>query len=32
MTTAGWILMVVSVGAVLALNAFCVYHLLRKKP
>jgi hypothetical protein len=32
MTTLGWIVMIVSVGAVLALNAFCLYRVLILPP
>jgi hypothetical protein len=32
MTTLGWIVMVVSVGSVLALNAFCLYRVLTLPP
>ena len=32
MTTLGWIVMVVSVGSVLGLNAFCLYRVLTLPP
>ncbi|MEX2175246.1 MAG: hypothetical protein WD872_12860 [Pirellulaceae bacterium] len=32
MTTLGWIVMILSVGSVLALNAFCLYRVLTLPP
>jgi hypothetical protein len=32
MTPAGWIIMIVSVGSVLALTAFCLYRVLSLPP